>query len=148
MSRYADLRTIGGLSNDNGSRQPDSVNLQQLLDSAAGELESSLTGRYAIPILTPSGTVPTVLTQWVAVHAYAAAYRRRADMPRGLAEEVNRLDEWLQKVMDRKAGIPGVERANAPQLLSSEFKDGRSRFDPGARYFDRGPSSTGTSKGQ
>ena len=145
---YFDVRQVAQLSGDSNSRVAVDSVIQDLLDTAASEVESALTGRYALPVLDSTGAVPLVLRKAVAMFAVYNHYLRRGSVPDGIRAEVEAIRAWLQKVIDREVGIPGVGRSNMPRLVASEYTDGRSRYDSGAAFFDRGPSSTSTSGGR
>ena len=145
---YFDSRQISQLSGDSNSRVAVESVIQDLLDAAASEVDSALTGRFALPVLDSTGNAPLVIRRAVAMIAVYNHYLRRGSVPDGIRAEVENIRAWLQKVIDREVGIPGVGRSNMPRLVASEYTDGRSRFDSGARDFDRGPSSTSTSGGR
>lgn len=142
FTHYFDNRTIAQLSNDADSDVPDTGRITTALDTAANEMESYLSGIYATPILATTGIAPLVLTRWVSVQALRILYMRRSKFPDSLNEEIKRGMEWIQDVSHRRAIIPGLNPTSKPVLQASESLKGRSRFSPGAAFFDRKTSPT------
>lgn len=137
-----DSRVMDELSNDTDSTVGNDTNIQFLLDLAASELDSILSGRYTLPLTT----VDLVLTKFVAVKAVERMYARRNDLPEAVKQDIEWANQWIQDLKDRKINLPNVTRANAPNLYSSNYKDGRSQFDH-VPFLDKPPTSTSTSKG-
>jgi phage gp36-like protein len=138
---YLDARVGGQLSRDDGNRLANAATQQELLDAAAGELESYLTGRYALPL----ATIPPVLRRWVAALAIRMLYGRRSNLPGGVKSDVDQFDRWATMLIEGKVGLPGIDPQYQPALDSSDATDGRSRFD---WVFGFGPSKTGPSRGE
>jgi phage gp36-like protein len=138
---YADVRTTGMLSNDSKGRSPNDAVRQQALDMQASELESYLDGRYALPL----ATVPMVLTKWVLATAYKVLYGRRGQAPPQIKADVEWAEAWTEKLVEGKVNVPGLSRQTDAALDSSDYVDGRSRFD---HLFGIGPTSTSTSRGR
>jgi phage gp36-like protein len=132
-SRF-DQRTIAQLSNDNNSGISVNANIQNILDDAAAELESHIAGRYGLPL-------PNTLTRWVAAVAVQRLYARRADLPAGVAAEIDWADKWIDLLDMGKISLPNIGRANTPVLEMSDYYNGQSRFN-NLPYFDP-PALTG-----
>lgn len=138
-----DSRVLAELSNDTDSATEDSTTLQFVLDVGASEVETELTGRISLP----PGTVDLILTRLVAAKAVSGAYMRRGNLPDAVKLEYQWMEDWFEKFRNRLVKLPSAAWAAQPQLYSSGSKDGTSRFDPGAAFFDRGPTATETSRG-
>lgn len=108
LATFYDNRVTGQLSNDSASRTAKLASQQLLLDTAASELDSWLTGRYPIPL----PTVPLVCTRWVAVKAMSMMYARRTDKPKEIVADEKWAEDWIQKVVERRITIP----LSAPQV--------------------------------
>ena len=144
LGAFYDERTLGMLSNDANSREANTTKLQTLLDAAASEIDMVLmTASYTVPAFP----VPGILTKLTAVLAAKMLFARRTDSPQSLSGDV----QWAESVMDKvrtwRLSLPGLTHGAAPALISSEYLDGRSRFDR-LPWLDGPPSLTGTSKGQ
>lgn len=135
-----DRRTMRELSSDEGNRDGNTARIQTILDVQASELESHLSGRYPLPL--PS--VPAVLTKWVAATTAARLFARRNDKPKQLANDEEWAGKWIEDLRNRRVSLAGIERLNGPALSSSDYTDGRSRFD---RVLGGRPSPTGPSRG-
>jgi phage gp36-like protein len=135
-----DRRSMLQLSSDDSDRDGDLVKVQTILDVQASELESYLSGRWSLPLVT----VPAVLTKWVAVTAAVRMYARRTDAPSSLNDDKKWSADWIEQLQRGVVVLPGVDRGVAPTLTSSDFTDGRSRWD---RVLGGLPSATGPSKG-
>lgn len=120
-----DQRVMLNLSGDKNASQGDLGNVQTLLDIQAGDLEAVLSGRYPLPL----PTVPLVLKKWVGITTAGRLYARRNDMPKGLAADLEWAKDWLKQLTDGVIGLPGIDRATAPNLENSTSLHGRSRFD-------------------
>ncbi len=148
LENFYDVRQLGQLSNDANSRTAENDKLQALLDAAGDEVDSYLTGQYTVPVTNSTGGVPPIITRATAMLAVFSAYMRRGSIPDAIQAEADRIRKWLKDVSTRAQGIPDVGRVNVPRLVASESADGTSRFDPGARNFDRLPTQTSASRGK
>jgi len=125
LTALYDNRLSGQLSNDVGTRTPNSDNLQLLLDTAASELDSALAGRWALPL----PVVDAILTRWVATRALKFLYQRRSDTPQGVKADLEWSDRWIDMLMDGRVVLPGSPRALTIMLDSSWTDKGTSQFD-------------------
>lgn len=141
-----DRRSALELSGDDNRHEGQPAHINALLDMQASELDSVLQGRYgSVPLsVTP---VPPILTKWVVAKTQRALFARRGSIPKEVQAESEWADEWLQKLMDNKVGIPGLPGPSRvqPALQDSNYTDGRSRFD---WIFNQHPSKTGPSGGR
>lgn len=135
-----DRRSMLELSSDDNDRDGVLATVQTVLDVQASELESYLSGRWSLPL----ASVPAVLTKWVAVTSAVRMYARRTDAPSSLNDDKKWAADWIEQLQRGVAVLPGIDRDVSPGLASSEFTDGRSRWD---RVLGSYPSATGTSKG-
>jgi len=144
---FYDERTVNELSNDNSSGLVDDAKLQDNLDAAAGELDSVLSGRVALPLA--AGTADTALgflRKMVADLAMRNLYGRRSDAPEEIQGAWQRAEQWLKDFMERRVSIPGISRASATLSASASFT-GQSRFDRLPFGIGGRPSRTSTSHG-
>lgn len=135
-----DRRVMLQLSGDDNNREGQPQNIQTLLDMQASELESYLSGMYALPL----ASVPLVLSKWVAATTAGRLYGRRTDIPKQVEADLAWADAWVKGLQEGRIAIPNIARATQPALQDSDFVDGRSRFD---YVFGGLPSPTGPSKG-
>lgn len=139
-----DRRQLSALSNDDNARQANEDHLQSLLDMSASELDSTISGRWPLPLPNP---IPAILTKWVAIRACDMLYARRNDAPKGLAAEKTWADTWIEQLRNGQVSLPNIARSTLPVLQSSNFKDGQSQFD-NLPLFDLPATPTSTSKGK
>ena len=136
-----DVRTMAQLSNDDDVPEATVATIQTILDMEASELDSYLTGRYGLPLVSPPG----VLSKWVAAKTAGRLFARRNDKPKQVEADEAWAAEFLKNLMDGRIGLAGIDRACQPTLSSSDSTDGTSRFD---WLYGFGPSETGVSKGK
>ena len=144
--RY-DERMIDQLSTDDNTRNPNDTNIQVALDDAGDELDSGLRTRYAIPPRDVNDKIPHVLVRWTAARAMERLFGRRTDHPATLQREWDWCDEWLDRIIMRHIGLPGIGPSSTPSLDSTENNEGKSRFDA-VPFLDRSPTDTSTSRGK
>lgn len=145
-----DERIVDELSSDDGTTSGDTGDVEAILDDTAGELESNLAGRYGLPLLDNDDNIPSVIKWYIATKAARRLWLRRGNLPQGVDEESKQADAWLERVMNRQAGIPNLDRQSIPELTSSGRKDGQSRFD-GMPFFGMQSgraTETSTAKGK
>lgn len=116
LQRY-DLRAMLQLSGDQAARQGNLVNLQEVLNDQAGELESGLDGRYSIPLVRYALPMPRILTRWVGVTARGALYGRRTDKPRAVDTDAQWAEKWMNGIIGGKINIPGIGRETGMQNI-------------------------------
>ena len=139
-----DARLINQLSTVDDTATPVSTNVDAALDDAASLLDSYIIGRFS---LASDGTIPAILTRWVAVKAIDNMFGRRAGMPDWIAKELEWAEKWLEDVVMGKASIPTAARSSQPKLQASESMTGRSRGDRPA-FLDEPPTCSSTSGGR
>lgn len=108
---FFDTRSSGMLSNDANSKNADVVAMQALLDTAAAELESHLSGRVALPLTE----IPLMLTRWVAAKTAQMHYGRRGGEPKQIASLIEWADKWITDFDKGKISLDGVMRVSAPR---------------------------------
>lgn len=96
-----DTRATAQISNDSNSNQANQSNLQALLDIAASDLVTVLTGRVALPLTS----VPPILTRWVGAKAAELIYGRRGDLPKQVKTAVEWADQWAKDFIAGKVTI-------------------------------------------
>ncbi len=152
-----DIRQMGMLSRDDNLRSPLQVRVQKLLDMQASRLDSYLAGRWSLPLGgttrwdVANGTMPGAFTIWVASHTAERSYLRRSDLPQAVKDDLKESDEWLKDLLMGVATIADttgapLDRSTIATLDSSDFTDGRSRFDNRRDLFPPA-SPTGPSRG-
>lgn len=102
MATFYDQRTISQLASDNGSPSGKSC-LQQVLDSAADELETHLRGRVELPI---KGEIPGILTKWVAVKSASTLFARRSERPESVIADDAWANNWIAMFVDGRVTLP------------------------------------------
>lgn len=114
---FIDTRSVGMLGNDQGaSTNTDPTKLQGLLDTAASELESHLSGRVPLPISSP----PLVLTRVTAGKTAEMLYLRRGNAPKGIKELIDWATGWLKDFDEGRVSIDGVERIDSDRLQEDD----------------------------
>lgn len=138
-----DIQTATRASKDGIGDPNYESNLQSVVDFMASMLDSYLTGIVSLPIV---GTIPPILTWWVAVMSAHTLLTRKSGSNRALSEARKFALKWIGDFVNYRANIPGVGRNDIITLYSSADFWGKSRFD-GIPYFSGFVSATGTSGG-
>jgi phage gp36-like protein len=134
---FYDIRSLQMLGNDANQRLETQTLIQSLLDASASYIDQFLNGRFNID---PTN-VPAVLTAYVAERTVAMLYRRRGDVPKGVAAALEQQDKMLQQIAEGSLSLAGLAPATLPALVASDSLTGRSRFDH-IRDFDYPASPT------
>lgn len=125
-----DERGLADLSQDSGTQTTmDTARVTRIADIAASKFDSVAQGRYPVPCVLQDGSVPGVVTWYVAMEIIKTMFGRRADLPAFLKDEIEDARKWLEDLTNRKVSLPGLDRSNVPVLEKSDRTDGSSRFD-------------------
>lgn len=120
-----DTRDLLDLSGDANVRGGDELNIADLIDLAAAELDSYLDGRVALPIADP----PLICRRLVGALTKKLMFGRRNTISDAIRSEIDWAEDWLKKFSMGMVNLPGVDRAQVPVLQYSGSKTGQSKFD-------------------
>jgi hypothetical protein len=125
---FFDTRIVPQLSrDDNGTTvgAPDTALVDDLLDTAADEVETALSGAYAAPIVNSAGQVPKMMKRLVASKTIQMLYSRRADAPDWVEREEAWYDKKIERIRNRLECFPATSYANGP-VLEAKHPNARS----------------------
>lgn len=118
---FIDTRSTGMLTNDSNSNNADATVAQGLMDVAASELTSHLSGRVPLPLTS----VPLVLTRWVATKAAESFFSRRGDLPKAVKAAVDWANQWIKDFDEGEVSLDGVQRSGSDALENDHYQNCR-----------------------
>lgn len=122
---YYDVRTLAQLTADDDSGAGVTATAETLLDTAGSELDTVLQGRYSVT----AGSVPKVLTRWVAAKAMRMFLLRRGMTVDAVEKDCEWADRFGADLIARKVNL-SIARTNAPEVvMGSSGEPTHSRFD-------------------
>ncbi len=120
LGTFFDTRTVIQLGNDaNSTTTGDATNVDALLDIAANEVETALSGAFAAPILNSSLQVPMMMQRLVASKTIQMLYGRRADVPKWVEREEDWYDKKIERLRNRLECFPDTSYVNGPLLIAT-----------------------------
>lgn len=126
LGNYFDTRTIIQLGNDaNSTTTGDVPNVDVLIDTAADEVETALSGAFAAPILNSALQVPQMMQRLVASKAIQMLYGRRAEVPAWVEREEEWYDKKIERLRNRLECFPQTAYVNGPELLATRPDNGQ-----------------------
>ena len=107
-----DIRQIAQLSTDDDTGNINNTNVQAIIDTQAGRLDTTLSGRVALPLVS----VPVFLTGLVADLAFYALFERRGDAPESVAKAADAAEKWMEDFRAGRVMLPASGRISQPAL--------------------------------